>query len=1107
MNEEFRKLKGVAISFLKTIAIPLLIASPIIILLAAIQYFIDIDDGSYKKDDKKNTPYVVEQHVSSANIGANGEITTAMTAQELWDKMIEDGTRVDQYLKSPEELQRLITAQTVTDYLDTRSNPDEPIDWDSINKDVDSKKAQGIIKLKRSDENGNVSLMTYADPETFQSYIDEYNKTGSETAKQSALSHFTLEKGNLYSGGGNYKRGTDGTARKIEKGDVIEIPQGQGYGTSYTYNSWQLIGAGKQLELRKQAGMTFDEEDFGRINGRYAVAVTPKFGAVGDYIDYYYRDNNGNEQIIPCIICDIKGSDAENEWGHHGGTNVIEFYVNEETWCTPGWARSVHPDYSDCGHASSMHENPGTASCHPEWAGTAIKIINGGSYFDDPNFVDGKITSNNNSSENTSTEKSEEKNDKAETDQDKEATEITDNTTNTERVEDLEHEPLKWPTNPDAPITSYFGPRASPTAGASSYHQGIDIGVGTGTEVYATESGTVVNSDYNEYNGNWIKIDHGNGFESLYLHNSQLLVSVGDAVAKGQVIAYSGSTGIGTGPHLHFAIKLNGNYIDPLLYLYDNGKGNGTGGFGSAINVDPSAIGATSGSAAFYAKVATWNEVTKTVTSDDPEQEKIPDEYYYGMTTTRINYQQLVSGYKMPFDYLWALLVISQDKDFVFELADLVYNSEIEITVYDNLTENTTIMTDTYTRATKVITRNDLEILFDNHHDIERGGPFSGEKNPPDNYTTTTTVVTKTNTLNIAVTKADVWIVNYSQEFEKQLLEPLDTSSNMEFEDEEYPSEDSPNKQDSIDALGFAEAFRKEREKKYLQTYTDVKTEVKNVWSKYYYKTINRTVNNSSTTKTTKYISSPAVIEEKTDKESDEDNFVTIYIKNSRARNNINSASSWLFEILENSDDTKDMIDLTKYLMYKATERSFGVEEFDFSAFDPKNFKKLGSQYGGTSNLEGVAGQVYDFLLSKGVPPVGAAAVLGNIDGESGFNPAAINPESGASGLCQWYKGRLDNLKTLANSKGVDWTDVDVQLEHMWRELEGGSYPLVYNTIMNATDESDLEYAVWVWGRHFEVYFIDSDFETSKNKTEWRYNAAQKYYEEYKTNNSQTKSK
>lgn len=1102
MNEEFRKLKGIAISFLKTITIPLLIVSPIIIILAAILYFIDIDDGSYKEDDKSNTPYAVERHTTNTNIDANGEITTLMTAQELWDQMIEDGTRVDVYLKDPEELQKLMNAQVITDYLDTRPNPNEPIDWDSINEDIDSKKVQGIIKLKRSDQNGNVSLLTYADPKTFQSYIDEYNETGSESAKNNALKHFTLEKGNLYSGG-NYKIGTDGIARKIEKGDVINIPQGQGYGTTYTYNSWQLIGAGKQLELRKQAGMTFDEEGFGRINGRYTVAVTPKFGAVGDYIDYYYRDKNGNEQIIPCIICDIKGSDAENEWGHHGGTNILEFYVNEETWCTPGWARGVHPNYSDCGRASSMHDNPGTSSCHPEWAGTAIKIINGGSYFDDPNFVDGKITSNKNSSESTSTEKSEEKNDKAETDQEKESTEIIDNTTNTERIEDLEHEPLKWPTNPDAPITSYFGPRVAPTAGASSYHQGIDIGVGSGTEVYATESGTVVNSEYKEFNGNWIKIDHGNGFESLYLHNSQLLVSVGDVVAKGQVIALSGNTGVGTGPHLHFAIKLNGNYIDPLLYLYDNGKGNGTGGFGSAINVDPSAIGATSGAAAYYAKIATWNEVTKTVTSNDPEQEKI-NETQHSMTTTRINYQQLVSGYKMPFDYLWALLVISQEKDFVFQLADLAYNSEIEITVYDNLMENTTVMTDTYTKATKVITSTEVDVVFDNHHDIERGGPFTGEKNPPDNYTTITTIITKTNTVNIAVTKANVWIVNYSQEFEKQRLELPSVPSDMEFEDEEYPSEDSPDKQDSIDTIGLAEAFRKEIQEKYLKNYTDVKTEVKYVRSKYYYKIINREVNNSSTTITTKYISLPAVVEEKTDKESEEDNFVTIFIENTRARKNINSASEWLFEILENSDDTADMVDLTKYLLYKATERDYGVTEFDFSAFEPKNFKKLGEQYGGVSNLEGIPGQVYDFLLSKGVPPVGAAAVLGNIDGESGFNPAAINPESGAAGLCQWYQGRLDKLKSLANSRGVAWTDVDVQLEYMWRELEGGSYPQVYDTIMNATEESDLEYAVWVWGRHFEVYFIDDDFESSKNKTEWRYNAAQKYYQEYKSSNSKT---
>ncbi len=124
-----------------------------------------------------------------------------------------------------------------------------------------------------------------------------------------------------------------------------------------------------------------------------------------------------------------------------------------------------------------------------------------------------------------------------------------------------------WPAPGNNKITSYFGGRNSPVAGASSNHMGIDIAVNTGDPIVAAASGTVIVATYNYAEGNYVCIDHGGGVVTLYMHNSALLVSVGQSVSAGQTIAQAGSTGISTGPHCHFGVRVNGQYVDPLTYL------------------------------------------------------------------------------------------------------------------------------------------------------------------------------------------------------------------------------------------------------------------------------------------------------------------------------------------------------------------------------------------------------------------------------------------------------------------------------------------------------------------------------------------------------------
>ena len=115
-------------------------------------------------------------------------------------------------------------------------------------------------------------------------------------------------------------------------------------------------------------------------------------------------------------------------------------------------------------------------------------------------------------------------------------------------------------------ISSYYGPRSQPTAGATTYHRGIDIPCNMGSDVIAVADGTVIYVGYLGNGGNAVIVDHGSGISTCYFHLSSYNCAVGDTVKAGQTICYSGNTGVSTGPHLHFAVRENGEYVNPLKY-------------------------------------------------------------------------------------------------------------------------------------------------------------------------------------------------------------------------------------------------------------------------------------------------------------------------------------------------------------------------------------------------------------------------------------------------------------------------------------------------------------------------------------------------------------
>ncbi|NLV24249.1 MAG: M23 family metallopeptidase [Deltaproteobacteria bacterium] len=125
--------------------------------------------------------------------------------------------------------------------------------------------------------------------------------------------------------------------------------------------------------------------------------------------------------------------------------------------------------------------------------------------------------------------------------------------------------PSGWPVR--GRVSSHFGVRKSPFSGRQIFHEGIDIAAPAGTPVFASAKGTVSTASYAAGYGNLIVIDHGNGYQTAYGHNSKIFVKVGQQVKKGQKIAAVGSTGRSTGPHLHYEVRLHGKPVNPRKFL------------------------------------------------------------------------------------------------------------------------------------------------------------------------------------------------------------------------------------------------------------------------------------------------------------------------------------------------------------------------------------------------------------------------------------------------------------------------------------------------------------------------------------------------------------
>lgn len=126
---------------------------------------------------------------------------------------------------------------------------------------------------------------------------------------------------------------------------------------------------------------------------------------------------------------------------------------------------------------------------------------------------------------------------------------------------------FKFPVASYTRVSDEYGPRIHPTLGIQQFHNGVDLASPKGTAIYAAYDGTVVAAAYSATMGNYVMIDHGSGLYTIYMHASALYVEKDDIVVRGETIAAVGSTGRSTGPHLHFSVRLNGEYQSPWNYI------------------------------------------------------------------------------------------------------------------------------------------------------------------------------------------------------------------------------------------------------------------------------------------------------------------------------------------------------------------------------------------------------------------------------------------------------------------------------------------------------------------------------------------------------------
>lgn len=454
--------------------------------------------------------------------------------------------------------------------------------------------------------------------------------------------------------------------------------------------------------------------------------------------------------------------------------------------------------------------------------------------------------------------------------------------------------------------------------------------------------------------------------------------------------------------------------------------------------------------------IASYSSTKRTVSIDGDESiaQDIPQgEDTYTISVSYINYKNIINRYSMPFSFLVAVLEGSNSEEMAVALAELAKNTEITITIEDNL--QIIDSTDSYVYSRRLdgnkkfkYSINKVEQYTNNAYSTKLvDNKDASVKVSTDEKQCKINIITHTerNTPNVELTYIDSWIAKAQRQYICTPEESTSSYDPIESEERVKANIEDFDINTDVDVANFMN--------KEINYYTEQMEKAEKPSGDIINRYITGSKNNldvsdldviynitstsSSASKTNKFTS------EKKQTISNESKIFEIFDQNEYGFGILYDSRELLYKLLESDPNTANYSDIMRYLINKYKDPNY-QGELDLSVFDLNDFQSSSSGiYGGT-----IQEKVWFMLIDEGFSEYAVAGAMGNIDYESGgFNPSAIEGgytvTNGGIGICQWTNnnrgntGRNTNLRNYANSKGKEWKDEDIQVEFLYAEITG----------------------------------------------------------------------